>query len=375
MRIAHVFNMANNGYQIVKALRRYTNIDVDLIIDSGDFGMGLPIWEDYQLNVDPYHVNPNIFERLKMPTWVKLFQRSRFSLSFGQIAHLFRMVKEYDLLHLHPFSPICLQFQRTPFVIHDAGWLRTLPFDETNTGRLGRRAYAKAESIVMTNPDLYRFLPSLKPRSEVFIPFIIDTEQYRPRPIDRDSDRPLFFSPARHNWDIKGNDRLIRAFAKYVRAGRKRAMLALVNWGSPEDIARSRQLIIDLNIDRNVEWLSPLSKPPLIDMYNRADVVFDQFVIGGYGTTAPEAMACERPVVICFLPYWNIRCYGEIAPVLSACTADEIYSKMVELEDPEVRANYGKAGREYVLRHHDAIKLAGKYASFYRVLGEHLHAG
>jgi hypothetical protein len=79
--------------------------------------------------------------------------------------------------------------------------------------------------------------------------------------------------------------------------------------------------------------------------------------------------------VICFLPYWNIRCYGEIAPVLSACTADEIYSKMVELEDPEVRANYGKAGREYVLRHHDATKLAGKYASFYRILGEHLHAG
>ena len=55
MRVAHVLNLANNGYHIVKALRE-RGIDADLIIRSTDFGMALPIWEEKEIDEDPYKI-------------------------------------------------------------------------------------------------------------------------------------------------------------------------------------------------------------------------------------------------------------------------------------------------------------------------------
>ncbi len=368
LRIAHVFNMANNGYQIVKALRKYTDIEADLIVDGRDFGMAFPIWEDHRIAFDPYKPDSRALEEYSMPDWVKVYHREACRLPINQMANLFSMVKEYDLLHLHPFSPIPMQFQRRPFVIHEAGWLRTLSRDNTTTGKLARRAYQNADCIVMTNPDLYGVLRYLKHKRDLFIPFLIDMDQYCRDSSDDTSDELVFFSPSRHQWDIKGNDRLLRGFARFLKKRKLKAKLILVEWGSPEHVEKSKQLIEQLRIEREIVWQKPMSKPLLIETYNKADAVFDQFVIGGYGTTAPEAMACERPVVIFFRPFWNMKCYGEIAPVLNASNDEEICRRMIELEDPQTRIKYGKAGREYVLRHHDPRKLAGQYLKLYQEL-------
>lgn len=342
---------------------------MDLIIDSADFGMALPVWEEYELDIDPYEKNTKLWEHLKMPDWVKVFPRSQFKLAVDQVAVLFRMVRDYDLLHLHPFSPLFLQFQSKPFVIHEAGWLRALCGEDNNSVKLARRAYARAESVVMTNPDLYGVLPHFKHKSDIFIPFVIDTDYYRPaqkKAHRSDSEGLLFFSPARHVWDIKGNDKLIRGFAKYLAKRRRNARLILTNWGLPEDLVRSRQLIRKLGIADAIEWVNPLSKPRLIQIYQNADATFDQYVIGGYGTAGPEAMACGSPLVTYFRPYWNLKCYGELAPVLNAFTDDEIAQRMMELEDEETRLRHGKAGREYVLKHHAPQVLAKRYVEFYR---------
>ena len=57
MRILILGNMANDGYSIAKGLWEM-NVDVDLAVNSSDFGMALPEWEDGNIknNIDPYNI-------------------------------------------------------------------------------------------------------------------------------------------------------------------------------------------------------------------------------------------------------------------------------------------------------------------------------
>jgi glycosyltransferase involved in cell wall biosynthesis len=108
-------------------------------------------------------------------------------------------------------------------------------------------------------------------------------------------------------------------------------------------------LIDELEIAGNVEWLPVMHKNLLIQYYNAADIVFDQFLLGAFGTTAPEAMSCERPVVGYAEPDMWIRQHGSIPPVANARTAEDIYERMVELESTSLRRQYGRRGRKWVL--------------------------
>ena len=219
----------------------------------------------------------------------------------------------------------------------------------------------------MTNPDCYSLLPKIKYRREVFIPFIVETDRYKPTPVSRNGneDALTFFHPTRHVWNVKGNDRLLRAFAKFVAQGYK-SRLVMIDWGTMEDAEQSKALVKTLGIDRYVEWLSPVSKPRLIQLYNQSDVVFDQFILGSYGTTAPEAMGCGRPVVMYLDEYWNKKCYGRVAPVLNAQTVDEILEAMLALTDRGLRRKLGEEARNYVVEHHSPPMIARQYIELYR---------
>jgi glycosyltransferase involved in cell wall biosynthesis len=327
-------------------------VDAELIISSSDFGMAFPFWEDYDLQIDPYSSNVSQFlSRYPLPNWIKVW----WDKGPHSLISLFALTKKYDLLHLHGTSPMYLQFSGKPFLIHEAGWIRDLSTLNTNIEKLGRRSYVKAECIVMTNPDTYEILSKLRYKRDVFIPFIIDPSKYRPKKLENSELR--FFSPTRHIWKVKGNEKLIVAFSKFVASGIP-VKMRFVEWGNPRDIVNSKKLIRKLNIENAVEWVPPYSKPKLIEVYNESDVVFDQFVLGSGGTIMHEAMACQVPVVI-YLNDWNKRCYGEMPPIENAKTVDQIYKKMLLLTDSNVRSKVGKKGRAFIVKH-NSPKVVGK---------------
>ncbi len=107
---------------------------------------------------------------------------------------------------------------------------------------------------------------------------------------------------------------MLRAFAELVRHDRPNALLLLNDWGL--EVGRSRSLIAELGIERNVRWLEPLPKLRLIDAYRAADVVLDQFLIGTFGAVAPEAMACGTPVLMAFEPSLHEWCFPELPPIV-----------------------------------------------------------
>lgn len=385
MKVCHVLNMANNGYHIVKALRE-RGIDADLIIRSTDFGMALPIWEEKEIEEDPYKIPfEALLEKYGVPEYVKVWHEPRPYPTLSKLRiylgvgvfnalrkltayqfttpDLHNLAKEYDLLHLHPPSPLLLHFMNKPKIIHESGWIRKIIHTDTTTEKIARRSYVRAKAVVWTNPDTYPLLEHLNIKRLEFIPFVVDPDQYKPVEVEK-TEELLFFHPARQVWDVKGNDRLLKAFAKFIQAGYK-AKLRIIDWGFEEDVLLAKIFVSREGLDDYVEWHRPYSKPALVRAYNECDAVFDQYILGSGGTTCYEAMSCETPVVI-HLNEWNTKCFGEMPPIMEASTVDEIYNAMVDLTDPKLRRKIGTSERQFTMRQNHPQVIADKLIPLYK---------
>ena len=133
--------------------------------------------------------------------------------------------------------------------------------------------------------------------------YLLNRRQNDPR---NSSDKTIFFfqvshldwkvtDPAKNRNSSKGNDRFIRAFARAVKAGLL-AKCIILDRGPDREIAK--QLIRDLGVEDRFIWKPPLSRDELVEEYFKADVIVDQFDIGGLGGIAMEAMSAGKPVMI-----------------------------------------------------------------------------
>lgn len=429
MRVLHVGNIANNAYNNAKFLRR-KGIEADVLCYDYTHIMGQPEWEDAEFEGNPDEFNPrweqvdlNGFRR---PAWfiqeelaprVPSRRKQRFKGQFRlerlmrdpvRWLHVFinyrlesllsgteprphavdffkiyptrkwfqQWFKGYDLIQAYATEPIHALLFATgqPYVAFEHGTMREIPFEDSTTGRLLTLAYRKANKVFITNPDVLTAAQRLGLTNFQFIPHPVDETKYRPLPtalrshlVNRHQADLILFAPSRHNWALKGNDLLLKAFARFRQTTRRSAVLIQCEWG--QEVAQSKQLIEALGLTACVLWVPPLNKMKLIDYYNAADVVLDQFTIGTFGTVTPEAMACGKPVVLHFDRGMHEWCYAEMPPVASARTEGEIHERLVELcGDPGYRNTLGQASREWIVKHHGWEFVADRQITVYREL-------
>lgn len=362
----HVFNLANNAYNLVNALRQQ-NFEADLLVEAKQFSMGSPAWElNDKINQDDVYTFTLQKEQYNFPSWIKIWwnDRENFVYPFN-IIQLYHFTKGYDLLHLHSSAPLYFQFSRKKFLLHEAGWIDVLRCSDNVTEKLVRRAYKRAECICMTNPHHYRYLPMLEHKRAVFIPFAIDMDRYKPfgKPL---YDEPYFLQPSRHFWEFKRNDLLIRAYKRFIKKGFK-VRMRMVEWGFQDDIDKSKKLIADLGLSDMVDWINPVPKKQLIQMYNECLGVYDQFGCGSGGTVMYESMSCGTPLVIYLDVKLNKQCYGECPSVINVKTEDEILESMIMLaEDPSVRHKIGQAERDFIRSHNSYSVVSQKLIKLYQ---------
>lgn len=375
--------MANDGYAVAKELRKM-NKDVDLGINISDFGMALPQWEDGNFNdkIDPYTLNKNDLENSwKSPHWIKYFDfknkvsRTRHLLEKIQARiNLIKMIREYDVTEAHVPYSIYTQFSGKPYVSYDAGWIRYFPSGKGIRDKLARRGYAKAKKILFTNADTWHMFESqtyLDVKKIHFVPFAIDPEKYKPQDTSElrskfvSKDDLLIFSPARQIWKEKGNDKMISAFAKFVKKY-PNSKFILVDWSIDKE--KSKSLVKRLGIENNIVWINPVPKNQLIQYYNASNIVIDQAILGGWGTSTPEAMCCAKPTITSWAGKNRtdepivIKCFGEVPPTLHGWHIDEIYENLLKLaKDDEYRIELGKQCREWVIKTHHPRRVAEKH--------------
>lgn len=435
MRVAHVGNVANIAYLNTKFLRRKgIEADV-YIHDYGITCLSCPEWEEGDFDTQGVPMQNPDWSRVVMrngwqrPEWVKsvppstwhrlpyasvyafieqmegklnrllkeyqyriicesLRRRGLPTLDFAEATRHFdiyrweKIVADYDIIVAYGAEPInCLiDYPTKPYIAVDYGsplrnmiWERRGPYNP----QLLRVSYEMADCVILTNPDIRPIVEKLGIKNYVFVPHPIDETRYAPGPsqvrADLESrygqDIVVLFAPARHDWDIKGNDKMIRAVALLAREYTGRIVLILNRWGN--DIEKSKDLLQSEGLADKVVWLPLITKLQMVDYYRAADIVLDQFNIGTFGLTTPEAMACAKPVILHFDPQVHRWCFSEMPPILEAQTADEIYERLRELmRNPDYRYHIGQRSREWVIKHHGWELVANLHIQIYKeILG------
>jgi glycosyltransferase involved in cell wall biosynthesis len=414
-RILHLGNVAQNGYLNAKFQRRL-GLLADVACDERD-ALAQPEWEEARvpsdvgaLDIWPVGLSVDGWRR---PDWVLPLRRvrrgrriayaaalrasrariaeiqRRLALSEDDAQEAFRRVwleaqllgrmrpllARYDIVQAYGGNALLplVAAPGRPYVAFEHGTLRELPWEDSPFGRLTAMGFRHAAVTVITNPDVLESARRLGLEDLVFIPHPIDEEKYSPGESEwrtrlrREGVSLMLLAPARQDWREKGNDVLLRGAASLLRE-QVHAVLYVGDWGV--DLERSRALALELGIADSVRWLPPVPKVELIDLYRAADVVLDQFVLGTFGGTAPEALACAKPVVMAFDPALHGWCFPEQPPIVPAATTEEVAAALSRLAAaPAERVRLGEEGRAWVVRNHNWRLVAERHSEIYeRVL-------
>jgi len=262
---------------------------------------------------------------------------------YGRIRHWLR---DYDLVQTYSTDAIyaLLAMPHKPYIVYDTGSLRDINKYSLQS-KLMALAYKKAKHLFITNPDTVEYATK-RGITYSYIPHIVDYNRYKPLNKERSTNSFIILAPARQNWDIKGNNILLEAFAKFAE-GKDGVVLKLAEWGQHIEI--TKELIASLKLQKKIEFYQPSLKNEFIRNLNDCDVVADQFVLTTFGGIVPEAMSCEKPVITGYKKATHEWCFTENPPILPANSVEEIHEHLQLLySDKSKRASIGKLGRDWV---------------------------
>lgn len=231
-------------------------------------------------------------------------------------------------------------------------------------------------------PQSLKNIISLKVPNVVFmrIPWILQDEVAGDKNSNKnDEHKPIRFfhvshldwkvnDPGAHRKSSKGNDRFIKAFARAIRDGLD-AYCVILNRGQDRGVAK--ELIRNLGVEDRFIWKPHLTRDELVDEFRNADVVVDQFDVGGFGGIAMEAMSVGKPVMMYLQENCLKLCYAELPPVLNCHTEEEIYEQIMKCRDRAYLQNIGKQAKEWVYKYHHWEKCLSQFLFYYTLLTGH----
>jgi len=172
----------------------------------------------------------------------------------------------------------------------------------------------------------------------------------------RDQFEDVFLSHSRHYWkthkggsraDVlsnKGNDKLIKGFANFIKNNKRESALVLLEYGP--DVMASKRLITKLNIEENVFWLPKSPRKEIMIFISLSDVVCSEFSNSWVGGGVIfEALAMGKPL-LGFRNDQKHSNYESLYPMLNAFTEMEIENKFKFYIDNKAKVlEMGKEGK------------------------------
>jgi glycosyltransferase involved in cell wall biosynthesis len=318
--------------------------------------------------------------------WTRIWRRSNGSSVLAALRESELIVSIcVGLLYTGELSHFAKKTHKPIISIATGSDIREMPYSPSLYGydasRMARDLFAKSKIVFLANLDQVFCARKLALPQWKFYPFPIDTRMYCPLnnlPNDRDNDKLVIFHPSALDWSYrgnersstKGNDRFLRAFAKFAKE-RPNVSLKMLSRGP--DVEQTKQLVRHLGIDEKVEFEPDQDFQGLIRNYQMADVVVDQFDVGAFGGIALQAMACAKPVMIYINTDASDLVYVDPPPVLNCRTEEQIYDQLLRAEDKAYREAVGRNAREWIVKYHDCVKVMKQLVFQYEsVLGESL---
>jgi len=215
-----------------------------------------------------------------------------------------------------------------------------------------RRAYNRAKVIIASSPEVIELLSKLKLKHAIFLPVLMDMSFFKPAELSSKSEKFTILHPVNLDWKVKGNDKIIRGFAKFVKDF-PQSLLIIVDRGI--DSQRTHELVRKLDLENNIQFVKgPLNYHELLNYYQKSDVITEQFLVGEFGGIGRESLCVGKPLLGFFHVSKYEKIFGKAPPVINAQSPDEISKELFILSDSQVRKKIGEEGREWAKRYHSS---------------------
>ncbi|MEO6988194.1 MAG: hypothetical protein ABI239_06045 [Aquihabitans sp.] len=324
-------------------------------------------------------------------------------------APITKQLAAFDVVVSSGPGPIFAQFAGRPWAFYATGgdltvkpfpltfwrWYPSWPHRaaEVVAGGWQRRALRRADQVwlqpfapMVDAADRLRVPQSA--RSDHYFPIVLDTDAYQPDADPTPTARAyvdesvgdaelVIFHPSRlvteasdqlvRTGQWKGNDTLIRGFAEFVKTNPHcAAVLVMPDTPLSRDVDGVRLMVEQLGISEHVRWLVPpggrlFDRQFMHALYQRSDVVADEFGVGWFGYVTLEGLAMGKPVVGNIDQEVMGQLYPE-HPIVAAATPAEVADRLSDIAgDLEGTRTEASTRRQWVIDHHSAAAAAAVY--------------
>ncbi len=234
-------------------------------------------------------------------------------------------------------------------------------------GHLQRKAFSQATLLIASNPWSYAFARRYGMRNMVYMPTILNSEEYSPGPAvfreewEKTTGGTFFvLSTARVDELFKGSRIGLDGFARFA-ARHPNVRLIQLGWGADLEVHRTQ--IASMGLEEKITVIPLAGKRRLINYLRSADCLLDQFVVGYYGMTALEAMAVGLPVIMRLeAAQYDAFSDAGAPPVYNVQTAEEVADVLERLAtSPEERMQAARKCRDWFMRYSGDAHWAQSY--------------
>jgi glycosyltransferase involved in cell wall biosynthesis len=375
MKLAVIDNTCNNGY----VLMRYLNdlgYDTDLLMLNKGTGHADPGNDTYQFEY---------FDKIKILTWGR-----KGLLRLGK-KEIHAVLDKYDFVIGADYSPaIVSRINRKLDIFLPHGTdlfnypfikLSLNRFSKRNLGewilaswqRRGIRKFTKYFWFELTNEENESYIRRFSSASfiriydtnpQVYFPqytecnisaYSLLSENVRKIKKLREDGCVIIFHHCQQLWRNpqhslfnKGNDKLIKGFARFVKSNPEFKMkLVMVERGS--DMEASKQLIQELGVENAVLWLPQMPRKEIMSCLYVSDIGVGELGHSWYTySVVTEFMVTGKPIIHkCDQEYYK-KVHDETYPMFSASTEDDIYSLFEEYRQyPQKFVEIGLKAQEW----------------------------
>ncbi len=292
-----------------------------------------------------------------------------------------KLCGHYDLILGYASDGIYpLLLDKRPYIAYEHGTIRSIPFDNTPSGRVCAMTYRFADASLITNCDNILAAERLE----------LDNHRFIPHPINEDwlSDRKwealrqelrmklasdfIIFHPSRQHWEAtrhpsweKGNDIFIRGFARFVHEVNPSAGAVFVDWG--KTVEESKALLDELGVGDRVLWIKEQPTASMTRYLRACDITADQFYLGAFGGVMPKAMVYGRPTLIYLDEERHRWCFDEMPPICNTRTDDEVFAALRRLYlDPGYLQQMVADGQRWYERYHSSEVVSARFCATLR---------
>jgi glycosyltransferase involved in cell wall biosynthesis len=393
-RYAFAGNMANINYTRAAPLRR-RGMNIDLILHpSDDYILGQPGWEDFDGSIAELGADPAASLAARgLPSWairheldgnwLANIERYRVAtpqqilvwLEYMPYLPTLEALSGYDALLVSQF-PYFGMLSGRPYLFGQMGgeiWFEAARNDVT--GINVRRSIENAYAVLVSNPITFAHARRYGLRNLLYVPWILDEEIYQPG--DAQATRAeweqeiggdfFVLTSMRIDKEWKGAHHALDGFAKFA-ANAPGARLIVIGWGG--DLESAKAILAERNLTDRVLTAPIVGKRRLLKYLQAADVVIEQFVLGYYGGSGLEAMACGRPVIMRLeRDQYDALIETGAPPTLDAEDADGVERQLGRLYgDKQFAVSVGRRTRQWFLGAQSSLRWSNVYHVLLRAM-------